>query len=106
MELTDAGTLGIFAIFALQVIDKVMMYVGKGPGQNGAQKNCPMLGDLERQVGEIHAIHTATDDDGIPMLPRMSAQSRQHLRVLEEIRDGLKNVRTCPLEDETPARRQ
>lgn len=102
--LSEAGTIGVFAIFATLLVKEVLLFVGKHPTQNGVERaihtvpsQCPMVTELSAKVDAIHGLHMATDEDGVPVMPRLARQSRQQTKLLEEIRDGLINVRTCPL---------
>ena len=107
-----SSTIGIFAIFAVLVLREVLLFVGKHPTQNGVARaihtvpsQCPMVTKMETKVNEIHMLHMAKDDDGVPVLPRLARQSRLQTALLTEIRDGLAHVRACPMED-TPAQRR
>ena len=94
--LSEAGVIGVFAIFALMVIDKILdakrtraWQNGNGGADRRAPAPCPLAATMAVKIDEVHALHTVRDADGVTPLARVSQESRRQTELLEEIRDGI-----------------
>lgn len=97
--LNDAGTIGIFGIFAILLVREVLLFAGKHPMQNGhpvTAEPCSVVTSMQKQIEDLHETHMATDEDGVAVLPRLAQQSRRQTELLVEIRDGLEEARQPP----------
>ena len=90
-SLNEAGVIGIFGIFAILLVREVLLFVGKHPTQNGVGRaihtvaeSCPMATETANKITAIHALHMATDVDGVPVLPRLARQSRRRTELLSD----------------------
>ena len=100
--LGEAGTVGVFAIFAVLLVREVLQHRDRvawkngngGPERRTTPTPCPLAASMAQQVSEMHRMHTATDADGVAVLPRLALNSREANELLAEIRDGIQNIGT------------
>ena len=77
--LGEAGTVGVFAIFAVLLVREVLQHRDRvawkngngGPERRADAAPCPLAQSMAQQITEMHRLHTATDADGdeAPALP-------------------------------------
>lgn len=94
--LNEAGVVGVFAIFALMVIGKILdvkrtraWQNGNGGAERRVPTPCPLAAAMAVKVDEVHALHTVRDADGVTPLARVSQESRKQTELLEEIAEGI-----------------
>ena len=94
--LNEAGVVGVFAIFALMVIDKIIdakrtlaWKNGNGGADRRSPAPCPLAQEMARQIDTVHELHTVKDADGVTPLARVSQESRRQTELLEDIAEGI-----------------
>ena len=97
--LNDAGAIGIFAIFALMVIDRILDHRktlawknGNGQERRTAATPCPLAQEMATQISTVHELHTVKDLDGVTPLARISRESRAQTELLGEIAEGISTI--------------
>ena len=94
--LNEAGVVGVFAIFALMVIERILNFrksVQRKNGNGGERRStstpCPLAQAMATQIATVHELHTVRDADGVTPLARISQESRRQTELLGEIAEGI-----------------
>lgn len=99
-NLNDAGAIGVFAIFALMVIDRILDHRKTLAWKNGngqerrltPPENCPIAQPMATQIAALHELHTVKDLDGVTPLARISRESRAQTELLGTIAEGISTI--------------